>query len=388
MRASTCLHYRADRRCCQVSGRTRHAPVTAGGPAVSGDGRPPRRGARDPRRRARRRARRSRAGRRATRGRRRPPRAARPAAGSRDAGRAPRRRGPPGGSRGGGPPCALGRPSSAGSSGMAAMCPNLASTAAADFAPQPGMPGKPSAASPTSASQSGIEAGGTPNLAVTPASSSTMSRRRSQQTTRSPTTACARSLSGEQSTTWSTPGRSRKRAAAVARASSASNSTIGHTTTPSARDRLLGELELRQQIRVDAGAGLVAGVQVVAERLDRRGRRRRRRGSPRAWRAAATGCAAGRLSRRPHAPRRPASKARRSGCGTARRCRRRGGPSSRLGPRSRGARAEPAGSALPGPRRVDLTVPRRRGRHQLTQQRRGSLGHLVHGALERLAVGS
>ena len=41
------------------------------------------------------------------------------------------------------------------------------------FSPQPGRPGKPSAVSPTRASQSGIEAGGTPKCAITPASSGT-----------------------------------------------------------------------------------------------------------------------------------------------------------------------------------------------------------------------
>ena len=44
-------------------------------------------------------------------------------------------------------------------------------TAAADLAPQPGMPGKPSDESPTSPSQSGIEVGATPHFSRTPASS-------------------------------------------------------------------------------------------------------------------------------------------------------------------------------------------------------------------------
>ena len=47
---------------------------------------------------------------------------------------------------------------------MASICPKRASTLAADLAPQRGMPGIPSAVSPTSASQSGIDAGGTPNF--------------------------------------------------------------------------------------------------------------------------------------------------------------------------------------------------------------------------------
>ena len=52
--------------------------------------------------------------------------------------------------------------------------------------------------------------------------------------TRLPTTHCDRSLSGEQITTCSTPGVVAQRAAAVARASSVSNSTIGQTTMPRA----------------------------------------------------------------------------------------------------------------------------------------------------------
>ena len=86
--------------------------------------------------------------------------------------------------------------------------------------------------------------------------------------TRSPTTACARSLSGEQSTTWSTPGASRKRAAAAARR--VVGLELHHRPDDEAERprRPLGELELRQQVRVDAGARLVAGVQPVAERLD------------------------------------------------------------------------------------------------------------------------
>ena len=68
----------------------------------------------------------------------------------------------------------------------------------------------------------------------TPASSSTRRRMRSRQTTRAPRTHCAMSLSGVQSTICSIPGASRQRAAAAAMASSASNSTIGQTTMPSA----------------------------------------------------------------------------------------------------------------------------------------------------------
>ena len=49
-------------------------------------------------------------------------------------------------------------------------------TAAAVLAPNPGSPGNPSAESPTSASQSGMDAGATPNFACTPSASIRMSR--------------------------------------------------------------------------------------------------------------------------------------------------------------------------------------------------------------------
>ena len=47
-------------------------------------------------------------------------------------------------------------------------------------------------------------------------------------------TTWAKSLSGEQMTTWSTPASLRKHVAAAASASSASNATMGQTTTPKA----------------------------------------------------------------------------------------------------------------------------------------------------------
>ena len=79
-----------------------------------------------------------------------------------------------------------------------------------------------------------MEAGLTPQRATTPASSTVRSRRRSRITTISPRTHWARSLSGVQIQTLSMPGTPAHRAAAAARASSASNSTIGHTTSPMA----------------------------------------------------------------------------------------------------------------------------------------------------------
>ena len=77
-----------------------------------------------------------------------------------------------------------------------------------------------------------------------------------------------------------TPVSSDATAAADARASSASSSTMGQTTTPMATRAASRRGNWALSGVVDALAGLVAGPQVVAERLDRRGRWRRRRGSP------------------------------------------------------------------------------------------------------------
>ena len=56
--------------------------------------------------------------------------------------------------------------------------------------------------------------------------------------------------------------------AAEASASSASSSTIGHDRDAHRDQRLLERMELRAQRRLDAGAGLVARPELVAERLD------------------------------------------------------------------------------------------------------------------------
>ena len=106
----------------------------------------------------------------------------------------------------------------------------------AERSPQPRRPGNPSAASPTSASQSGMLSGSTPKRDRTASASIVRSRRRSNAITRpSARTHWARSLSGDRITTRSTPGASAHRAAAVASASSASYSVIGQTTRPSDR---------------------------------------------------------------------------------------------------------------------------------------------------------
>ena len=137
-------------------------------------------------------------------------------------------------------------------------------------APAAGGPGKPSALSPTSASQSGIEAGRHAELRA---------HARPRRETRAcggraarpgaPTTHCARSLSGVQIDAPARPRRRRRPSrAAAASASSASSSTIAQTTTPSAASASSSSGNCAQQRRVDALARLVAGPEVVAERLD------------------------------------------------------------------------------------------------------------------------
>ena len=79
-----------------------------------------------------------------------------------------------------------------------------------------------------------MSAGGTPNFSRTPSASRIRPLRRSTCTTRSPTTHCARSLSGVQMQTFSTRASAAARRAAEASASSASSSTIGQTATPMA----------------------------------------------------------------------------------------------------------------------------------------------------------
>ena len=186
-------------------------------------------------------------------------------------------------------------------------------------------------------------AGGTPNLASTPARRGSRPERRSTCTTRVPSTHCDRSLSGVQIRTKATRGSAAAIPAAAASASSASNSTIGHTATPSAVERGLERMELIPQRRVDAVAGLVAGPELVAERLDdvvggdsdvgrallehAQHRADARRGRPR--------------GRQPPAAMHPELSARRS-AGRARRCRR---PDRRPG-RHRSARQQDQGSLM------------------------------------------
>ncbi len=92
--------------------------------------------------------------------------------------------------------------------------------------------------------------------------------RRSSWTTRSPTTHWARSLSGVQMITRPTAGSSAATEAAEARASSASSSTMGHTMTPRATSAVSRISNWSAEVGSMPAPGLVAGPQVVAERLD------------------------------------------------------------------------------------------------------------------------
>ncbi len=77
-----------------------------------------------------------------------------------------------------------------------------------------------------------MRSGGTPNFARTASASRIWPLFRSTWTTRSPTTHCARSLSGVQMQTFSTRESAAASRAAEASASSASSSTMAQTTTP------------------------------------------------------------------------------------------------------------------------------------------------------------
>ena len=100
--------------------------------------------------------------------------------------------------------------------------------------PIPETPGYPSAASPTSASRSGINSGPTPYFSRTPFSSRIFFPLRSTCTTRPPRTHCARSLSGVQMLIFSTRLLFDARCAAEASPSSASRSVMGQIATPRA----------------------------------------------------------------------------------------------------------------------------------------------------------
>ncbi len=146
------------------------------------------------------------------------------------------------------------------------MWPKRSSNAAAVLAPKPGRPGKPSAVSPTSASQSGIDFGATPNFSRTPSASSTTSLRRSSCTTLPPTH-WPRSLSGVQMIDCSTDFGAPRPPPRSPSASSASNSTIGHTVTPSASRRVFEQRELVLKSGSMPDPSLY-GPEVVPERLD------------------------------------------------------------------------------------------------------------------------
>ena len=103
------------------------------------------------------------------------------------------------------------------------------------------------------------EPAATPNFAMTPASSTVGPRPPVQLDDARPAHALREVLVGraDDNAIDARVARRRPRPPAAS-ASSASNSTIGQTTTPSAVKRLFEQRKLREQLRLDAGAGLVA----------------------------------------------------------------------------------------------------------------------------------
>ena len=213
---------------------------------------------------------------------------------------------------------------------MDSRCSNRASTAAADLAPQPGMPGI--AVGGVAHQRQPVGDGARPDaelgdhalLVQDDVAAAVPARRRARRET-----ACARSLSGEQITTCSTPGCVLKRAAAVASASSASNSTMGQTTMPSAATARSASGNWASRSASTPAPVLYPGYRSL------------RKDSMTWSKAQATCVTPGVETSSEEAPqeadggadlaavRAPCAAARRSGCGTARRCRRPGGSSCR-----------------------------------------------------------
>ena len=111
-----------------------------------------------------------------------------------------------------------------------------------------------------------MDAGATPNLSRTAASSTVCFLRRSRPTTLLPRTIWARSLSGEHITTWSTPGESAHLAARGGDGVVGLELDHGPHHQAERGGGALREVELRQHVGGRVLAGLVAVEQIVAER--------------------------------------------------------------------------------------------------------------------------
>ena len=147
---------------------------------------------------------------------------------------------------------------------------NLASTAAADFAPQPAQPWDSHRRNPRRAPGSPGSTRAARRISRPPLlRPSSWFVRRCHCTTRLAADALREILVGRADQhpldPWASPAAI---LAAAARASSASSSTIAQTTTPSASSASSSSPNCGKQIRIDAGGGLVARPHPVAERLD------------------------------------------------------------------------------------------------------------------------
>ena len=150
------------------------------------------------------------------------------------------------------------------------------STAAADLAPKPGSPGKPSALSPTSASQSGIDSGGTPNLSLH-AVGVEQDLAAAVELHDLAADALAEVLVGRADDHLLDPTVRRRRPwPRSPSASSASSSTIAHTATPSASSASSSSWELAEQLGIESLAGLVRRPRGRCGTTRSRGRRPRR----------------------------------------------------------------------------------------------------------------
>ncbi len=127
---------------------------------------------------------------------------------------------------------------------------------------------EPVRASPTRASQSGIAAGATPHFAADAGVVVDEVAPPVAQDDASPRTTCARSLSGVQTRTCSTSASAAKRSGR--RRQRVVRLELDHRPErdPERDDRLLRHGELGEEVGGDAGLGLVAGPEIVAERAD------------------------------------------------------------------------------------------------------------------------
>ena len=162
--------------------------------------------------------------------------------------------------------CSRRSPSTSG--GNASIGPCRFNSRAAPTAPMPAMPGYPSAASPTSARKSGISAGSTPNFSRTPCGVADRLGLAVDLHDAVAVDALREILVGRPDADLLHPlilrGEVRRGGQRIVRLE------LDHRPDGDAHrgERLLQRMKLRQQRRLDALAGLVAGPQAVAERLD------------------------------------------------------------------------------------------------------------------------